>query len=161
MPAERKVSVNNLHPRLKCKAAEVRALYRFIDKAMAPEAMPEGELSVAIVDREEIIRLHEQFLADPTVTDVITFPGDPDEGLAGEIVVCADFAEEQAPKFGQSFAEELTLYLVHGWLHLSDYDDIAEADRPRMRSGEAKAMAAIRAAGLVPAFEWKQARRKS
>ena len=157
MATQRKISVNNTHPRLRIKVAEVRALYRFLDKVMLPDAVPEGELSIAFVDKEEIVRLHVQFLSDPAVTDVITFQGDPDEELGGEICVCADFAAEQAPKFSQSLDEELTLYLVHGWLHLAGYDDIADEDRPHMRDGEKRAMAAIKAANLLPHYELKTA----
>ena len=150
---QRSVSVNNAHERLTCKAAEIRALYRLLDAAMKPDAVPTGELSIALVDGAEIVRMHKQFLDDPAVTDVITFPGDPDEDLAGEICVCADFAAAQAPRFGQSLDEELTLYLIHGWLHLAGYDDIADEDRPKMRAGEARAMAAVKAARKVPHFE--------
>ena len=152
MPNSRRVSINNAHPRLRIKAPEVRALYRFLDGALLPDAIPEGELSIAFVDEAEIVRMHQQFLNDPTATDVITFPGDPDEDLAGEICVCADYAAAQAPRFGQTFDAELTLYLVHGWLHLAGYDDIADADRVHMREGEARAMSAIVAAGRMPHF---------
>lgn len=152
MAAARKVSVNCLRKGLKLKVAEVRELYRFLDAHMAPDAVPPGELSIALVDSAEIVRMHEAFLSDPTETDVITFPGDPDEDFAGEVCVCADYAAKQAPRFGQDFSSELALYLVHGWLHLAGYDDIAEDDRLRMRAGEKKAMELLRTAGKVPHF---------
>ncbi|MBN1404768.1 MAG: rRNA maturation RNase YbeY [Opitutales bacterium] len=153
MPKPRSVSVNNTHPALKLKQSEVKALYRFLDIAAAPDAIPAGELSIAFVDAQGIIQMHEQFLADPTITDVITFPGDEEDDFAGEICVCTDFAAQQAPLFGQSFAEELCLYLVHGWLHLAGYDDIDDDDRAEMRKAEARTMALVREAGLVPKFE--------
>jgi probable rRNA maturation factor len=153
MGKSRRISVNNAHPRLRLHASEVRALYRFVDGAMAPDAVPVGELSIAFVDKAQIVRLHQQFLGDPSVTDVITFPGDAQEDLAGEICVCADYAQAQAPRFGQSIDEELTLYLIHGWLHLAGYNDIADDDRVKMREGEARAMAAVKSAGRLPHFD--------
>ncbi|MFA5256603.1 MAG: rRNA maturation RNase YbeY [Opitutales bacterium] len=155
MPSPRRVSVNNAHPALKFRQADVKALFRFLDEGLTGDAVPAGELSVAFVDAGEIIRLHESFLDDPTITDVITFPGDKDENLAGEICVCADYAAQQAPKFGQSLSEELTLYLVHGWLHLAAYDDKAEPDRASMREAEARTMAAVRKADKLPGFALK------
>jgi probable rRNA maturation factor len=152
MAVKRRISVNNLREGLSFRAGEVRELFRHLDRVMAPDAVPPGELSIAIVGRGEIVRMHVQFLGDPAVTDVITFPGDPDEDLAGEICVCADFALEQAPRFSQDFSSELALYLAHGWLHLAGYDDIAEEDRPRMREGEKRAMNSLREAGLIPHF---------
>ncbi len=157
MPAARKVSVHNAHPALRFRQADVKALYRHLD-VIAPEelSIPGGELSIAFVDAESICRMHEEFLNDPTITDVITFPGDPDEKLAGEICVCADYAMQQAPNYGHSLSEELTLYLVHGWLHLAGRDDLTDEARPLMRQSEAVAMAAIKSAGLIPDFKLRK-----
>ena len=80
----------------------------------APWKFPAGTLSVAFLGDDEICRMHEEFLSDPSKTDVITFPGDdvfseprlrliPGEGgpdnlesdedaFAGEICVCVDQA---------------------------------------------------------------------
>ena len=152
MKKERKISVNNAHPRLQCKASEIRSMLRLLDANMKPDAIPDGELSIAIVDEAEIVRMHKQFLNDPAVTDVITFPGDPDDDLAGEICVCADFAAVQAPKFSQSFEQELALYLAHGWLHLAGYDDIEENDRAKMRLAEKRAMDEMIRNDQIPHF---------
>jgi probable rRNA maturation factor len=99
-----------------------------------------------------LARLHGDFLADPTTTDVITFEGDPLAGLAGEICVSADTARAYARKHGRDFAAELTLYLVHGWLHLAGYDDLLPARKRRMRAAEARALRLLAAAGALPAF---------
>jgi probable rRNA maturation factor len=151
---QRSVTINNAHPRLKIKVPEVRTLYRFLDKAMLPDAVPAGELSIAFVDNDEIVRIHTEFLSDPAPTDVITFPGDESEDFAGEICVSADYAAEQAPKFGTSYDEELTLYLIHGWLHLAGYDDIDEGDRKQMRLAEKRAMDAVKNARLLPHYQF-------
>lgn len=150
--SKRSVSVSNNCPHLRCKAADVRAMVRALDEAMPDPRAPEGELSFAIVGEAEIVAMHERFLNDPTVTDVITFPGSPEDGFAGEVCVCADYAQRQAPLFGQGVDEELTLYMVHGWLHLAGYDDIDEMDRAKMREGEAMAMSLLRERGLIVHF---------
>jgi probable rRNA maturation factor len=104
------------------------------------------------MDDNEIAELHEAYLADPTPTDVITFPGDPAMEFAGEICVSVDHALAHAKTHGQTFQEELTLYLVHGWLHLAGLNDIEESDRRKMRQAEASIMAALRQAGVIPNF---------
>ncbi len=45
-------------------------------------------------------------------------------------------AVRSAPRFDWSPAEELTLYLVHGLLHLCGYDDLTEPERRLMRRRE-------------------------
>lgn len=65
--------------------------------------------------------LHQQFLQDASLTDVTTFPGDPQFGLAGEIIVCLTYAEQQAKRFHTGLDDEIKLYLIHGFLHLAGF----------------------------------------
>ena len=96
-------------------------------------SIPDGELSIALVDEATICEIHARFLDDPTPTDVITFPGDTDENKAGEIIVSVDQAMRVHQANNTTLIQELTLYLVHGWLHLAGEDDIDPADRMLMR----------------------------
>jgi probable rRNA maturation factor len=52
----------------------------------------------------------------------------------------------------EKFSAELTLYVIHGWLHLAGYDDLQPAKKRRMRAAEARAMKLLRAAKAVPEF---------
>lgn len=116
-----------------------------------------GELSLVFLSDAALAQMHGEYCDDPTPTDVITFDGDAEMDFAGEIFVSIDRALAQAPHYGHSYAEELTLYLVHGWLHLAGLNDIEEADRARMRVAEREVMAALRAAGKVPVFAYTPA----
>ncbi len=93
-----------------------------------------GELEsveISIVDDPTIARVHADYLSDPSVTDVITFPhGD---GL-GEILVSIDTAIRQAVDFQEPWSRELFRYMVHGLLHLQGYLDADPADRELMFS---------------------------
>ncbi len=102
-----------------------------------------GELSVAFVDDAAIARVHADFMNDPSPTDVITFPADPDMDSAGEIIISVDQARSRAAEHCQSFSQELALYLIHGWLHLAGYDDRCDDDRARMREAEQAALALV------------------
>lgn len=151
--------------------AEISAVVTCL-REHAPWAFPAGTLSVAFLGDDEICRMHEEFLSDPSKTDVITFPGDdvfseprerathagkdtanPDSdeaAFAGEICVCVDQAVRVAEELNVSPADELLLYLVHGWLHLAGLDDIAETDRRAMRAAEAIALNLLREKNLAP-----------
>lgn len=151
----RRIHVSKRNKRLRAHVAEVRALFRFLDDMLQDDSIPPGELSIVFLGKPEMCRLHEDFLLDPSHTDVMTFPGDIEEGTVGEICVSADYAAENALHYGQTFAEELSLYLVHGWLHLAGYDDKDDADRAEMRKAEARTMDLLRKGGRIPAFEWQ------
>jgi probable rRNA maturation factor len=114
---------------------------------------PPGELSIAFLTDAALARLHGRFLEDPTATDVITFEGDPAHGIAGEICVSVDAAERHAGKSSAAFSRELTLYVVHGWLHLAGYDDRSPGSKRKMRGAEARAMRLLSRAGAVPVFK--------
>jgi probable rRNA maturation factor len=94
-------------------------------------------------------------MADPSPTDVITFAGDPAVDSAGEICVSADTAARYAQSQRRDFSRELTLYIVHGWLHLAGYDDLQPARKRVMRRAEARAMKLLAAAEVIPVFFWR------
>lgn len=127
----------------------VRDVVRALDRRRGPRC-PAGTLSVAFVGDREIARLHAEFLDDPSVTDVITFPGEPHPGepFAGEICINVDQARRAAREHGHALAAELRLYLVHGWLHLAGFDDGTRREVAAMRAAESSALSALERAGL-------------
>ncbi len=120
--------------------AQLIGLFARLD-AWPEYTLPEGELSIAFLGHDDMAAVHGQFLDDATPTDVITFPGDPEMDFAGEICVGVQQAIEVGPEHGHDLAREVTLYLVHGWLHLAGLDDRKEADRVQMRLAEKQALA--------------------
>ncbi len=121
---------------------------------------PAGELSLALLTDRALAKLHADFLEDPSTTDVITFEGETDFGIAGEICVSVDTALTYAKQHGRDFSEELTLYLVHGWLHLAGYDDLVPAKKRLMRAAEKRAMRLLHRADAVPDFSIRPRGRK-
>jgi probable rRNA maturation factor len=117
-----------------------------------PPAVPPGELSLAFLTDAALARIHEDFLNDPSTTDVITFEGNASLQSAGEICVSADTASTFAVTHDRDFSDELTLYIVHGWLHLAGFDDLKPAKKRRMRAAEARAMDLLRDAKALPLF---------
>jgi probable rRNA maturation factor len=148
----RPVAIANRHPRLRFGRKAAAAVIHALDAAARDfrGGCPAGELSVVFLTDDALARMHGEFLDDPSVTDVITFEGDPAHGVAGEICVSADAAGRQAG--AKDLAAELTLYLVHGWLHLAGYDDLQPAKKRLMRRAEARAMRLLRGQGLIPDF---------
>ena len=143
--------INNLYSGLADPEAAAIRLFEALD-ASGRFPIPRGELSVVFVDDDAIARVHADFMDDPSPTDVITFPGDPVMESAGEIIVSVDHARSRAGELGEPFSRELSLYLVHGWLHLAGYDDRNDADRARMREAEREALAMLDAAAEQVAF---------
>jgi probable rRNA maturation factor len=148
----REINIASRHPRLQLDRRAITRAIHLLDTYFTPPpsgkkksksrpaAVPEGELSLVFLTDAALAQLHDEFLDDPTTTDVITFEGDPVLGVAGEICVSVDTAAAFAKKSRGDFATELTLYLVHGWLHLAGYDDLKPEKKRLMRRAEKRAM---------------------
>lgn len=105
---------------------------------------PLAELSILLVDLASMAALHVEWMDEPGPTDVLSFPMDElrpgssrgdereDDGqsVLGDIVLCPEFASDQAKKAGHSLDHELQLLTVHGVLHLLGYDHV-ELDEER------------------------------
>ena len=105
-------------------------------------------ISVAIVDDATIASLHERYLGEATVKDVLSFDlrDDPGEvSLEGEIVVSAEAAVRQASSLGVDQKQELLRYVIHGTLHLLGYEDDTTGGRRRMRRAENRVLAVLKA----------------
>lgn len=102
------------------------------------EGVADHEISLAFVDNPTIHRLNRQYLEHDEPTDVLSFPlSEPNaKRLAGEIVIGAEVANEQATHRGHDVAVELALYVIHGLLHLCGYDDKSLVAEMRMRARE-------------------------
>lgn len=102
---------------------------------------PDTELSISVVDEDQMAELHVQWLDLPGPTDVMSFPmdelraGTEDNlslGILGDIVLCPPVAQRQAEAAGHSTQDELCLLTVHGMLHLLGHDHVEESERAAM-----------------------------
>jgi probable rRNA maturation factor len=161
----RTVAIHKAHPKLRLFSKEIEAAIALLDahSARFRGGCPAGELSIAILTDTALARIHGDFMDDPTATDVITFEGDSATGQAGEICVSADTAAKYILSlshgkargaFQEKFSSELTLYIVHGWLHLAGYDDLEPARKRLMRAAEKRALALLRAGNAMPSFQF-------
>ena len=117
--------------------------------AIQAEEKPDGsEVSISFVDNERMHELNRDYRGIDRPTDVLSFECDNlDDGFAvpgfeeevyelGDIVIAPDVAECQAPTFGMSFGDEVSLLLVHGVLHLCGYDHMTDEEAERMEARE-------------------------
>jgi probable rRNA maturation factor len=99
---------------------------------------PESELSISIVGIPQMSELHVQWMDLPGPTDVLSFPMDEltpfsaadGPGILGDIVLCPEFAKDQA--VSHTLQEELELLTVHGVLHLLGFDHAEPAEHKEM-----------------------------
>jgi probable rRNA maturation factor len=102
------------------------------------------EVGLVIAGDEQIREYNRAYLGRDRPTDVISFPSERAEAgdafvtapgeipYLGDVIVSYETAGEQGPEFGHSMVEEVKYLVVHGILHLLDYDDRTDEERQAM-----------------------------
>ncbi|WP_407886260.1 rRNA maturation RNase YbeY [Levilactobacillus sp. N40-8-2] len=109
------------------------------------------EMSVTLMNNEDIHRINKQYRGVDRATDVISFAIEDDEEEdtdfplvmdpemaaeipenIGDIFVSMDKVAEQAEYLGHSYERELGFLVVHGFLHLNGYDHMKPEDEKVM-----------------------------
>ncbi len=112
----------------------------------ARERAPIAEVDIAVVSSRQIAALNKQYLGHTGATDVLSFDlGDPGGPIRGQIIVCGDVAAREAPLHNSGVQRELMLYVVHGLLHLTGYDDKTPGAAARMHTREEELLDAFAA----------------
>ncbi len=102
------------------------------------------ELTVRIVENEEIQQLNADYRQKNRPTNVLSFPFEKPPGgslegafdYLGDIIICAEVVNNEAAQQNKSLDAHWRHMLVHGCLHLYGYDHIDEEEADEMESLE-------------------------
>jgi probable rRNA maturation factor len=98
---------------------------------------PDAELSILLVDDQQIAKLNQQFLKRQGPTNVIAFPmqegrySEITPNLLGDVVISVEAAQQEARNAGLSTEARFNQLLIHGILHLLGYDHVKGAPEAR------------------------------
>lgn len=105
----------------------------------ALELLEQNDTDVSIILESDpfITRLNQEYRGINSPTDVLSFEmgyNDPESGrkYLGDIVISMDSAIRQAAARKIEIADEVTLLLVHGLLHLLGFDHVETQERKEM-----------------------------
>lgn len=100
----------------------------------------DAELSIVVVDDEEMARINLEYRQVDSTTDVLSFPmqegefGEICPEMLGDVVISAPTAQLMSTENNCPLPSVLDLLLVHGILHLLGYDhETGEEDARRMK----------------------------
>ena len=135
-----------------CGASHSAFIKRQLKLAHRMLPSPLAELSIALVGDRRMSELHFRFMSIAGPTDVLTFPLEIDakgNATSGEVVICVPQGRRRAREHGNSLANELLLYALHGMLHLSGYDDRTAREFTLMHRTEDDLLSRL---GIGPVF---------
>ncbi len=124
-----RIYITNSQDRLKLTLAHKNLIKKAVNTSLSYESFERGcEVSVTLVDNEEIHKLNFQHRGIDRETDVLSFPifdeefDDGELAVLGDIVISLEKAQSQAEEYGHSYERELAFLCVHSVLHLLGYD---------------------------------------
>ena len=98
-----------------------------------------GANILVIYSTDQILSdLKKKFFNKDHLTDVIAFRMNAYEEVKveGEIYISIPRVKKNAREYGQSFSKELARIIIHGSLHLLNYDDATSNEKIRMTEKE-------------------------
>lgn len=118
------VHLNRVEPWEASTGVDAGLLERAVRATLEEAATsPEGELSVTLVDSDDMAALNAEWFGREGLTDVVAFDLGGEEGLLGDVYVCPRVALE-AVEAGEApnSREELVRLVIHGTLHVLGHD---------------------------------------
>lgn len=136
--------VDNRQHKYKIEERLIRLLERAALVCLAYEGWDlDYEISLSLVDDDEIKELNKIYRGINCPTDVLSFPLvegnqiiDIEEKLLGDIVISVEKVALQAKKYNHSFGREMIFLLVHSMFHLMGYDHDTKESAKDMRARE-------------------------
>jgi probable rRNA maturation factor len=131
-------------------AVDVEHLRKLAHSVLEAEGVTSPyEVSLVLTDSSTIRELNRDYRGLDEATDVLAFQmlsrKDPDESFVhppdgitrlGEVIISYPKALEQAKEQGHTTERELALLVIHGILHLLDYDHEDSGEEAGMRARE-------------------------
>ncbi len=120
-------------------------IYEIIGRVLKESLLVEGigteyEISISLVNNEEIRELNLNYRGIDKETDVLSFPMEDEFGiglaLLGDIIISVEKALEQSEEYGHSLKRELAYLTCHSMFHLMGYDHMDEVEKEEMRGKE-------------------------
>jgi probable rRNA maturation factor len=110
----------------------------------------EVDVSVRVVDEQEMRALNRDYRNQDKPTNVLAFPaGDAgfvppgERPLLGDVVVCAGVVAREAGEQGKPLEHHWAHMLVHGTLHLLGHDHITDPEAAAMEALERRVLSGL------------------
>lgn len=124
-----------------------RTLFEVAARAALSGHRQRAELTIRVVGRPESRRLNKHYRHVDKATNVLSFPAGDTMGVVphflGDIAICAVLVHAEARAQGKSVEAHWAHLVVHGILHLLDYDHTEDAAAKTMEDLERTILARL------------------
>ena len=113
-----------------------RKIKAWIGKILTDHDKMVGEINIILTNDSKILEINKKYLKRYDYTDVITFDYSNQERITGELYISIDRIKENAIIYGVNNDNELVRVIIHGILHLLNYNDIKFSEKKKMKKME-------------------------
>jgi len=95
-----------------------------------------GDINYIFCSKEYVKKINNDYLSKNYETDVISFDFSKDNKISGDIYISSETVKKNSIIFNVCFNNELKRVMVHGLLHLLNYNDKSKQELKIMREKE-------------------------
>ncbi|KAF3977882.1 MAG: rRNA maturation RNase YbeY [Methylococcales symbiont of Iophon sp. n. MRB-2018] len=132
----------------KSKKIPSESLFQTWVNSVLIDKYEDSEIVIRIVDEAEMTRFNEQYRDKQGSTNILSFPFQVPQGiesvLLGDLLLCAPVIEEEAWQQKKPLNHHWAHIIVHGLLHLLDYDHSDEVNAEKMETKEIEILKTIK-----------------
>ena len=116
-----------------------RAIHTLISSLKSEFELEISFLSICFISSEELRVINKKYLNHDYNTDIITFNySKKNNEIDGEILISFEDAGINAKKYKTNYGKEICRLIIHGVLHLLNYNDNNKKNRAIMKQMENK-----------------------
>ena len=113
----------------------IQPKYKFVNFAKQKNKQIKS-ISFIFCSDKYLQKINYKYLKHHDLTDVITFEYNETNDLEGDVFISIERVKENSKTFNVKFKAELARVMIHGVLHLMDYNDKSENEKSLMRKLE-------------------------
>ncbi|MDC3230188.1 rRNA maturation RNase YbeY, partial [Bacteroidota bacterium] len=113
-----------------------RKIKNWLKEIVVSEKKKVGDINYIFCSKEYLKKMNNDYLSKNYETDVISFDFTDDNKISGDIYISSETVKKNSIIFNVSFNNELKRVIVHGLLHLLNYNDKSKQEQKIMREKE-------------------------
>ena len=113
-----------------------RKIKHWLKDTIVNEKKKVGDINYVFCSKEYLKKMNNDYLSKNYETDVISFDFSKDNKISGDIYISSETVQKNSIIFNVGISNELKRVMVHGLLHLLNYNDKSKQDQKIMREKE-------------------------
>ena len=113
-----------------------RKIKNWLKDTVVNEKKKVGDINYIFCSKQYLKKMNNDYLSKNYETDVISFDFSNDNKISGDIYISSETVKKNSIIFNVCFNNELKRVMVHGLLHLLNYNDKSKQELKIMREKE-------------------------